>query len=91
MEVSFKDIYFNHKGKLLFSSVVKLIHGPKFVVQVKCTIFCINRGLRVYLDLYVPDSPQNVPLNTCFVLTKLESMGLGASQQCVLFGSNVFF
>ena len=25
---------------------------PDFVVQVKCTIFWLNRGLRVYLDLY---------------------------------------
>ena len=26
-----------------------------FVLQVKCTIFWFNIGLRVYLDLYVPD------------------------------------
>ena len=28
---------------------------PDFVVPVKCTIFWMNRGVRVYLDLYAPD------------------------------------
>ena len=28
---------------------------PDFVVQVKYTIFWLNIGLRVYLDLYAPD------------------------------------
>ena len=33
---------------------------------------------------------QKVPLRTCFVQKELESMVLGASHQCVLFGCNVF-
>ena len=42
------------RGKLLFSSVkqLKLIHD--FVFWVKHTIFWLNRGLRVYFDLYAP-------------------------------------
>ena len=32
---------------------------PDFVVQVKCTIFCLNRDLRVYFDLDAPDFPKN--------------------------------
>ena len=32
---------------------------PDFVVWVKCTIFCLNRGLSVYLGLYAPDFPKN--------------------------------
>ena len=28
---------------------------PDFVVQVKCTIFGLNRGLRVYVDMYALD------------------------------------
>ena len=49
------------KGKLLFSSVelVKLILDPNFVVGVKCTIFWLKRGLRVYLDLYAPYFPKS--------------------------------
>ena len=34
-----------------------------FVLQVKCTIFWLNRCLRVYLDLYAPDF-QKIPLIT---------------------------
>ena len=30
-----------------------------FVLQVKCTIFWLNRGLMVYLDLYAPDFPKS--------------------------------
>ena len=41
------------KGELLYSSA-------DFVPQGKCTIFWLNRGLRVYLDLYVLDFPQNI-------------------------------
>ena len=33
--------------------------GTDFVLQVKCTIFCFNRGLRVYLDFYAPDFPKS--------------------------------
>ena len=29
--------------------------GTDFVLQVKCSIFWPNRGLRVYLDIYVLD------------------------------------
>ena len=32
-------------------------------LQVKCTIFCLNRGLRVNLELYAQDFPE-VTLNT---------------------------
>ena len=28
--------------------------------QVKCTIFWLNRGLRVHLDLYAPDFPKTI-------------------------------
>ena len=31
-----------------------------FVLWVKCTIIWLNIGLRVYLDLYMPDSPKNI-------------------------------
>ena len=50
------------KGELLYSSVgiVKLIHGTDFVPQGKCTIFWLNRGLRVYLDFYVSDFPKSI-------------------------------
>ena len=30
-----------------------------FVLKVKCTIFWLNRGLMVYLDLYAPDFPKS--------------------------------
>ena len=30
-----------------------------FVLQVKCTIFWLNSGLMVYLDLYAPDFPKS--------------------------------
>ena len=33
--------------------------GTDFFLQVKCTIFWLNIGLRVYLDLYVPDFPKS--------------------------------
>ena len=39
------------KGELLFSSF--------FLLQVKCTIFWLKIGLRVYLDLYAPDFPNS--------------------------------
>ena len=32
-----------------------------FVLLVKCIIFWLNIGLRVYLDLYVPDFPKSIP------------------------------
>ena len=35
--------------------------GTDFVLQVKCTIFWLDRGLRVFLDLYVPDFPKSTP------------------------------
>ena len=31
---------------------------PDFVGNVKCALFWPDRGLRVYLDLYVPDHPK---------------------------------
>ena len=34
--------------------------GTEFVPQGKCTIFWLNRGLRVYLDLYVSDFPKSI-------------------------------
>ena len=33
--------------------------GIDFVFKVKCTIFWLNIGLRVYLDLYRPDFPKS--------------------------------
>ena len=68
------------KGKILFSSVelAQLVHGPNFVVEVKCTIFWRNRGLRVCLDLYAPDF-QKVPRSSCFVQKYLEFMDCGGS------------
>ena len=33
--------------------------GTDFVLQVKCTIFWLNRGMRVYLGLYAPDFPKS--------------------------------
>ena len=33
--------------------------GTDFVLQIKCTIFWLNRGLREYLDLYAPDFPKS--------------------------------
>ena len=33
--------------------------GTDFVIQVKFTIFWLNRGLRVYLDLYASDFPKS--------------------------------
>jgi hypothetical protein len=33
--------------------------GTDFALQEKCTIFWLNIGLRVYLDLYVPDFPKS--------------------------------
>ena len=30
---------------------------PDFVVQLKCNIFRLNGGLRVYLDMSAPDFP----------------------------------
>ena len=41
--------------------------GTDFVLQVKGTKFWLNRGLRVYLDLYVSDF-QKVPLSTFYIL-----------------------
>ena len=32
---------------------------PDFVVQVKCSIYWLNRVLRVFLDLYTPDFPKS--------------------------------
>ena len=63
---------------------------PDFVVQVKCIIFWLNWGLRVFLDTYVPDFPKSTSkISTCFVQKQLESLVLGASQQCIPFGCNV--
>ena len=31
---------------------------PDFIVQAKSTIFWLNRGVRVYFDLYVPNCPK---------------------------------
>ena len=47
-----------------------------FVVQGQCTICWLNRGLGVYLEL--------------FVQKQLESMDLDASLQCVTFRCNLF-
>ena len=33
--------------------------GTDFVLQVKCTKFWLNIGLRVYSDLYIPDFPKS--------------------------------
>ena len=33
--------------------------GTDFVLQVKCTIFWLKRGLRVHLGLYAPDCPKS--------------------------------
>ena len=33
--------------------------GTDFFLQVKGTIFWLNKGLRVYLDLYVSDFPKS--------------------------------
>ena len=33
---------------------------PDFVVQVKCTIFGLNRGFRVYLDLYAQEFQKSI-------------------------------
>ena len=46
------------KGKLLFNSV-ELELDPDFILHVKFTIFWLNKGLRVYLDLHVLDFPKN--------------------------------
>ena len=32
---------------------------PDFVVEVKCTIFWLNKGLRLYFDLFAPDFPKS--------------------------------
>ena len=56
---------------------------PDFVAQVKSTIFWLNRGLRVFLDLKEPDF--QLPISMFFVQKYLASMDLGASQQCVHF------
>ena len=33
--------------------------GTDLVLPVKCTIFWLNCGLRVYFDLYAPDFPKS--------------------------------
>ena len=68
------------KGELLFSSVgpLKLIYGHWLRSSRKCTIIWLNIGLRVYLDLYVPDLlfsilvlfSQKHPLLEVFLLLK---------------------
>ena len=64
MKLSSPSIYLKNpcnraKGELLFSSVelVNFGVGREFVLLVKCTVFCLNRGLSVYSDLYSPDFP----------------------------------
>ena len=39
-----------------------------FVIQVKYTIFWLNRGLRLYLDWYVRDVQRKVPQGTFYIL-----------------------
>ena len=43
---------------LQLSSTSKLWSDADFVLQVKCTIFWLNRGLSVYLVLYAPNFPK---------------------------------
>ena len=50
-----------------------------FIVQVKCTIFCLIRGLRVYFDLCEPDFPKKY-LQVLFVTKYL----LGQLNICTL-------
>ena len=49
--------------------------GPDFVVQVKCTIFWLNRGLRIYLNFVMAYFPKSTSkylfgLSTFFFSTK---------------------
>ena len=84
-------LFSHYKGELLFGSVelVNFGVGADFVLQVKCTIFWLNRVLSLYIDLYAPDF-QKVPLSTFFT-NIIRKYGLCASQQYVIFGCNVFF
>ena len=56
---------------------------PDFVVQGKFTIFWLNRGLKVDLDLDAPDFPKSI--SKYLFCTEV------IRKQCVLFGCYVFF
>ena len=45
---------------------ITLEWDPDFILQVRCTIFWLKRGLRVCLDLYAPDFLKST-LSTCVV------------------------
>ena len=42
-----------------------------FVVKVKCTIFWLNRGLRIYLDMYVLDFQKSTSKHLSYLRTLL--------------------
>ena len=59
---------------------------PDFVVKVKSTTFG-SIGVWGYIWICMRRIFQKLPLRTCFVQTYLESIDLGALQQCVLLDS----
>ena len=46
---------------------------PDFVVKVKCTIFWLSRGLRVYLDLYGGLRAEVLVISSLFIYQARES------------------
>ena len=63
--------------------------GTDFLCQVKCPIVQLNKDLRVHLDLHALDFHKSTSQYFFFLPKQLESMDIGASQQCVTFGCNV--
>ena len=57
------SMYFNQQVFILTKYFLGTIFSTRSsntdsVVQLQCTTFWLNRGLKIYFDLYVPDVPK---------------------------------
>ena len=85
------------KGELLFSPV-ELVSLPNLKVwtltwslKAKCTIFGLNRGSRVYFDLYAADLPKNtfkyIPQKSTVLSTNVKKYFTELSQKSATYKS----
>ena len=81
-----------HKGELLFSSVeqVNLIHVHWLCLSSLNAPYLGSIEVWGYIWICMRQISPKVPISTCFLPKQLESMDLGASQQCVICGFKVF-
>ena len=84
------------KGELIFSSVqwstLTRIYGHWLCFSSNMHYILSQHMFRVRSNLHVPDFSKSTSKYLLFTkAVQLESMDLGALQQCIIFGCNVFF